>query len=38
LRASEAGLQFFWVARQGKTVERTAIGQEYWWLVVNEKI
>lgn len=38
LRASEAGLQFFWVARQSKTVELTARGQEYWWLVVNEKI
>ena len=38
LKASDAGLQFFWVARQSKTVELTARGQEYWWLVVNDKI
>jgi hypothetical protein len=38
LKASESGLQFFWVARQSKTVELTARGQEYWWLVVNDKI
>lgn len=38
LRSSEQGLQFFWVARQSKTVELTARGQEYWWLVVNDKI
>jgi hypothetical protein len=38
LKSSESGLQFYWVARQGKTVELTPRGQEYWWLVVNEKI
>jgi Caspase domain len=38
LRSSETGLQFFWVARHSKTVDLAARGQEYWWLVVNDKI
>ena len=38
LKSSEPGLQFYWVARQSKTVELTLRGQEYWWLVVNDKI
>ena len=38
VKASDPGLQLFWVARQSKTVELTPRGQEYWWLVVNDKI
>ena len=38
LKASDPGLQLFWVARQSGTVELTPRGQEYWWLIVNDKI
>jgi hypothetical protein len=38
LTSTEVGLQFFWVARHNKTVELTARGQEYWWLVSNGKV
>ncbi len=30
--------QLFWTARLGHTVELTARGREYWWLVKNKKI
>jgi hypothetical protein len=38
LKASTSGEQFFWTARRGHTVELTARGREYWWLVYNKKI
>jgi len=38
LRASDPKLQLYWVARRSETVELTPRGQEYWWLVVNDKI
>lgn len=38
LRPSDPSLQLYWVARRSDTVELTARGQEYWWLVVNDKI
>lgn len=38
LRPSDPRLQLYWVARRSGTVELTPRGQEYWWLVVNDKI
>lgn len=38
LKASDGKTQLYWVARRGETVELTPRGQEYWWLVVNNKI
>jgi hypothetical protein len=38
LRPSDSKLQLYWVARRSETVELTPRGQEYWWLVVNDKI
>jgi uncharacterized caspase-like protein len=38
LRPSDPSLQLFWVARRNGTVELTPRGQEYWWLVVKQKI
>jgi hypothetical protein len=38
LKASVPGEQLFWTARRGHTVELTARGREYWWLVMNDKI
>ncbi|MBL8199678.1 MAG: caspase family protein [Chromatiales bacterium] len=38
VRSSNPALQFYWVARQSGTVELTARGREYWWLLVNDKI
>lgn len=38
LKPSDPNQQFFWVARKSGTVELTARGREYWWLVVNDKI
>ncbi len=38
LKPSNPKLQLYWVARQNGTVELTARGREYWWLLVNEKI
>jgi len=38
LRASDPRQQLYWVARRNGTVELTARGREYWWLVDNGKI
>lgn len=38
LKPSDPALQLYWVARRSETVELTARGREYWWLVVNDKI
>jgi hypothetical protein len=38
LRASLDGEQLFWTARHGHTVQLTVRGQEYRWLVRNQKI
>lgn len=38
LRASDPKQQFYWVARRNGTVELTAIGREYWWLIANDKL
>jgi len=38
LKPSEPGSQLFWAARRSETVELTARGREYYWLVVNGKI
>jgi hypothetical protein len=38
LRPSDPKLQLYWVARRSETVQLTPRGQEYWWLVVNDKI
>lgn len=38
LRPSDHKLQLYWVARRTETVELTARGREYWWLLVNNKI
>jgi Caspase domain len=38
LKPSDPDQQLFWVARKSGTVELTPRGQEYWWLVVNNKI
>ena len=38
VRSSKPDLQLYWVARRSDTVELTARGKEYWWLVVNKKI
>lgn len=38
LRPSIPGEQLYWTARRSHTVELTARGQEYWWLVKQGKI
>ena len=38
LRPSDPTMQLYWTARQNGTVELTARGREYWWLLVNGKI
>ncbi|HTC66115.1 MAG TPA: hypothetical protein VK685_03210 [Candidatus Acidoferrum sp.] len=38
LKPSDPKLQLYWVARRNETVELTARGREYWWLVVNRII
>lgn len=38
LKPSDPKLQLYWVARRCGTVELTPRGQEYWWLLVNNKI
>lgn len=38
LKPSRRGEQLFWTARRKHTVELTARGREYWWLVKNKKI
>jgi hypothetical protein len=38
LKPSDPKLQLYWVARRSETVELTARGREYWWLVVNDKL
>lgn len=38
LKASDPGLQLYWVARRSETVELTPRGREYWWLIANDKI
>lgn len=38
LKASIAGEDFFWAAQRSHTVELTARGKEYRWLVANNKI
>ena len=38
LKSSDPKLQLFWVAKRSGTVELTARGREYWWLVVNDKL
>jgi hypothetical protein len=38
LKPSIPGEQLYWTARRNHTVELTARGHEYWWLVKNEKI
>jgi hypothetical protein len=38
LKPSDPNLQLYWVARRSETVELTSRGQEYWWLVVNDKL
>ena len=38
LRATDPVEQLFWTARRSHTVELTARGREYWWLVANKKI
>ena len=38
LKPSNPGSQLYWAARRSETVELTPRGQEYWWLVVNNKI
>jgi len=38
LKASTPNEQLFWTARRSHTVELTARGREYWWLVKNDKI
>jgi hypothetical protein len=38
LKPSDPMLQLYWVARRSGTVELTARGREYWWLVVNDKL
>jgi hypothetical protein len=38
LKPSDPTLQLYWVARRSETVELTARGREYWWLLVNDKI
>lgn len=38
LRATVPGEDFYWVARRGHTVELTARGREYWWLVKENRI
>jgi hypothetical protein len=38
LKPSNPKSQLYWVARRGETVELTARGREYWWLVTNDKI
>jgi hypothetical protein len=38
LKTSDPKSQLYWAARRSETVELTARGREYWWLVVNDKI
>jgi hypothetical protein len=38
LRPSVDGEQLFWTARRSHSVQLTARGEEYWWLVRNKKI
>lgn len=38
LKPSIPGEQLYWTARNSHTVELTPRGQEYWWLVKQEKI
>jgi len=38
LKACVPNEQFFWVARRSHSVELTARGKEYWWLVKNQMI
>ncbi|WP_017317790.1 caspase family protein [Mastigocladopsis repens] len=38
LKASIPGEQLYWTARRSHTVELTARGREYWWLIKNHKI
>jgi hypothetical protein len=38
LRPSDPTQQLFWVARHSGTVELTARGREYWWLLKYDKI
>jgi hypothetical protein len=38
LRATIPGEDFYWVARRCNTVELTARGCEYWWLVKENRI
>ena len=38
LKPSDPKLQLYWAARRSDTVELTARGREYWWLLVNDKI
>jgi hypothetical protein len=38
LKPSDPNLQLYWVARRGESVELTPRGQEYWWLLVNDKL
>jgi hypothetical protein len=38
LKPTDPRLQLYWVAQRSDTVELTLRGQEYWWLVVNDKI
>jgi len=38
LKATVPNEQLFWTARRSHTVELTPRGQEYWWLVKNNRI
>jgi uncharacterized caspase-like protein len=38
LKPSNPKSQLYWAARRNETVELTPRGQEYWWLIVNDKI
>jgi hypothetical protein len=38
VRPTTPGEQLFWTARYSHTVELTALGRQYWWLVRNKKV
>ena len=38
IKPTDPRLQLYWVAKRSETVELTARGREYWWLIVNDKI
>ena len=38
VRSTIPGMQFYWASKHSKTVQLTARGREYWWLLKNKKI